>query len=345
MEHCFLCDIQEKDDLHQIAENRYGYARLDEFPVSKGHSLVALKRHEPSYFRLTPDEVMGLHALVQETEEVLSATYHPDGFTIGVNEGKAAGQSVDHVHIHLIPRYQGDVEVPLGGVRNIIPGKGMYKIPLFKDDCDFCREFGEVDDETDIRADKEYAPAGKRVLYESQHFVVFPTLGHLVEGYLLLGSRLHYPCIGSLPHMFTDELEILQEKVRKVLYEHYSSPVFFEHGPVSRTKTGGCCVDHLHLHAVPLDIHLADEVRRYFPSEEVDSLSSLSQYFDKGIPYFYVEDNTGKFVFPLHEAVPSQFMRKIIAKQVDKEDLWDWCAYQGREEMHLTLEKLKGAFT
>ena len=124
--YCLFCDKENKDQHRIIAENELAYARWDNIPVSNGHAEVIPKRHVESFFDLKDDEVLALYRLAQQTKEVISEKYSPDGFNIGINDGEAAGRSVHHLHIHLIPRYKGDIENPRGGVRHIIPGKGNY---------------------------------------------------------------------------------------------------------------------------------------------------------------------------------------------------------------------------
>ena len=98
----------------------------DAFPVSPGHSLVILRRHVANFFEASNDELAAIYALLRRAKNHLDDTLMPAGYNIGVNIGAAAGQTVEHVHIHLIPRYPGDTPNPIGGVRNAIPGKGAY---------------------------------------------------------------------------------------------------------------------------------------------------------------------------------------------------------------------------
>jgi diadenosine tetraphosphate (Ap4A) HIT family hydrolase len=109
-----------------INENEHAAALPDVYPVSKGHTLIIPKRQVSSVFDLDDEEMMACWALVQEERHRLIKEFHPDGFNIGVNVGTAAGQTVEHAHIHLIPRYAGDNPSPRGGVRAVIPGKADY---------------------------------------------------------------------------------------------------------------------------------------------------------------------------------------------------------------------------
>ncbi len=107
-------------------ENELAYSARDTHAVSPGHTLIVPRRHVASFFELTPEEIAACMALLQEEKRRIDEEYHPDGYNVGVNVGKAAGQSIFHVHIHLIPRYQGDVENPQGGVRHVLPKKAHY---------------------------------------------------------------------------------------------------------------------------------------------------------------------------------------------------------------------------
>lgn len=98
----------------------------DGFPISPGHTLIIPKRHIGSFFELTADEQAELMALLGSAKIVLDKDHSPNGYNIGINDGPAAGQTVPHLHIHLIPRYKGDRADPRGGVRWIIPEKADY---------------------------------------------------------------------------------------------------------------------------------------------------------------------------------------------------------------------------
>jgi diadenosine tetraphosphate (Ap4A) HIT family hydrolase len=123
---CIFCSFQ--NDRKKIeAENSLAFVIKDGMAVTNGHTLVIPKRHTSQYFDLRQPEINSIHSLLTEQKEALSRK-DPSivGFNIGVNCGEAAGQTVMHCHIHLIPRRQGDVANPRGGVRNIFPGKGDY---------------------------------------------------------------------------------------------------------------------------------------------------------------------------------------------------------------------------
>jgi len=98
----------------------------DGFPISPGHTLVIPTQHIGSFFDLGHEERDALFTLLDEAKRRLDKEYHPAGFNIGINDGPAAGQTVPHLHIHLIPRYTGDQEDPRGGIRWIFPAKADY---------------------------------------------------------------------------------------------------------------------------------------------------------------------------------------------------------------------------
>jgi diadenosine tetraphosphate (Ap4A) HIT family hydrolase len=102
------------------------YALYDRFPVTPGHILLIPRRHVADWFETTGEERQALFDLAQQARNMLLRERAPDGFNLGINVGEAAGQTVGHVHIHLIPRYHGDVANPRGGVRGVIPARQSY---------------------------------------------------------------------------------------------------------------------------------------------------------------------------------------------------------------------------
>ncbi|MDQ0253368.1 diadenosine tetraphosphate (Ap4A) HIT family hydrolase [Evansella vedderi] len=121
MHNCAFCE-----ELELIVENEYAFAIFDEYPVNKGHLLILPKRHVSDFFETTLEERAAFNALLEEGKRLLEEKYQPDGYNIGINCGESAGQTIFHVHVHLIPRYKGDMEDPRGGVRGVIPNKQKY---------------------------------------------------------------------------------------------------------------------------------------------------------------------------------------------------------------------------
>lgn len=155
---CTFCNIYQ-NKVNIVSEKEYFFIQFDKFPVSPGHSEVVTKRHVASLFDLTQEEWRELQPTFSDLAKVIEQTdfkevyqnyidnplngksiefcqkmlghigisKKPDAYTIGINEGEAAGRTINHLHIHLIPRFFGDVEDYMGGVRHIIPGMGNYK--------------------------------------------------------------------------------------------------------------------------------------------------------------------------------------------------------------------------
>lgn len=105
----------------------HAFAILDAFPVSPGHTLVITRRHLADVFDLTRDEIGDILQLIVSTRDRIDRTFRPTGYNVGANIGRDAGQTVMHVHVHVIPRHRGDCKDPTGGVRGVLPGKGRYR--------------------------------------------------------------------------------------------------------------------------------------------------------------------------------------------------------------------------
>jgi diadenosine tetraphosphate (Ap4A) HIT family hydrolase len=109
-----------------IDENATAIVIRDGYPVSPGHTLLIPKRHTGSFFDLSGPERIDLFSLLDRAKLVLDKEFHPQGYNIGINDGTAAGQTVPHLHVHLIPRFEGDLPDPRGGVRWVLPEKAKY---------------------------------------------------------------------------------------------------------------------------------------------------------------------------------------------------------------------------
>jgi diadenosine tetraphosphate (Ap4A) HIT family hydrolase len=122
VENCIFC-LDYNPRLNEImCENSSFFVRYDAYPAAPGHVEIVPRRHVESFFELTSDEISSAYSLILKARKIIEEQFNnPDGYTIGVNEGSAAGRSVDHLHIHLIPRYVGDVKDPRGGIRQAAP--------------------------------------------------------------------------------------------------------------------------------------------------------------------------------------------------------------------------------
>lgn len=121
-EDCPFCS----GNLSIIAEGEHCFAIRDGYPVSEGHSLIISRRHVNDFSDLTEEEQAACLEMTAHIRKELEKEYRPEGFNIGINIGRAAGQTVFHSHIHVIPRYEGDMDDPRGGVRHVVKGKGHY---------------------------------------------------------------------------------------------------------------------------------------------------------------------------------------------------------------------------
>ena len=109
-----------------MAANDLAFAFRDRYPVSRGHTLIVTRRETSDWFSATADERTAILALVEVVKKQLDEELHPDGYNVGFNAGEAAGQTVMHLHVHVIPRFAGDMDDPRGGVRHVIPSRGNY---------------------------------------------------------------------------------------------------------------------------------------------------------------------------------------------------------------------------
>ena len=120
---CPFCAVKPAEIL---IDQPLAVARRDTYPVNKGHTLIIPRRHVVSFFDATEEERNAMTALLVETKALLDREHQPDGYNIGINDGRAAGQTVMHLHIHIVPRYIGDKADPRGGIRALFPEKAAY---------------------------------------------------------------------------------------------------------------------------------------------------------------------------------------------------------------------------
>ncbi len=118
---CPFCEVHEP-----VISNQLAYVTYDSYPVSNGHLLIIPVRHVADYFDMTQKEKTAVMELVGQGKALLDQKLKPDGYNVGINSGSAAGQTVMHAHVHLIPRYRGDTDDPRGGVRAVIAEKQKY---------------------------------------------------------------------------------------------------------------------------------------------------------------------------------------------------------------------------
>ena len=120
---CPFCSLPPE---RVLASNAFAFVIRDGYPVSPGHTLIIPRRHVGSFFEISEEERAAMLALLDGQKRALDAEYSPAGYNVGINDGAAAGQTVPHLHIHLIPRFAGDLPDPRGGVRWVMPHKAKY---------------------------------------------------------------------------------------------------------------------------------------------------------------------------------------------------------------------------
>lgn len=118
---CIFCQADDPSLNRILCQNDLFFARFDNFPANPGHIEIVPRRHVVSFFDLDDQEVLSAYILMREARDLIDEKYFPEAYTIGINDGKAAGRSIDHLHIHLIPRHHGDVDDPRGGIRRAAP--------------------------------------------------------------------------------------------------------------------------------------------------------------------------------------------------------------------------------
>jgi len=189
-------------------------------------------------------------------------------------------------------------------------------------DCPFCSK-------NNFYIKKKYFPEHIHesfILYQTPNFIVVPDIAPIVEGHLLIISKKHYPCYGKLEQNYFHELIELKEKISKFLARHYQNPLFFEHGPAV-SKHAGCCIDHAHLHCLPINIDLTSSIYHKLHKIRINSIEEICKYSVQNISYLYYETNKkDKFIYPLSgdfSVLPSQYLRKVIASKLNLPQ-WNW---------------------
>jgi|SRR6266850_1990156 len=208
------------------------------------------------------------------------------------------------------------------------------------DNCDFCNEFSGDPENTFYRI-YEGRPES-RILFRSNRFAVVPSLGQIVESYLLVLPIEHFRAVGDLPGHYLDEFDAVCQRVGKIFKDQYGPYILFEHG--TRTEgAGGCGIYHAHLHAAPL-ASASDPIellKLKFPYTELAHLKDISKQSADLPSYLFYQDSNARLYLFNTGPLPSQYMRKVLADALVEED-WNW-RDAGREERLLaTIRRLSG---
>jgi diadenosine tetraphosphate (Ap4A) HIT family hydrolase len=200
--------------------------------------------------------------------------------------------------------------------------------------------------------------AKTKILYESDNFFITPTIGPIgLEGYVLLCSKDHFLGVGGMPVKYRPELEEVLKHAKRVLSETYHSEVLvFEHGPRVGCYRGGGCLDHTHLHIVPLAFQLMEPValrflralavKDYYKIERIGGFEKLTDIFEKQeASYLFVETNEQKrYTTEVNFVLPSQYLRQVIAQGIGQENKWSWKENPDYETVEKTIERLQKSF-
>ncbi len=185
----------------------------------------------------------------------------------------------------------------------------------------------------------------EKILFQSKNFAVFPSLGALIEGWLLIVPKDHALCLGALSHELHSELDELRRQVSRALKECYGPVTVFEHGPACPNHLVGCGVDHAHLHVLPTQINLIEGVKEIFPEplewKSVVSIQETAFYYEAGLPYLYVEQSPGQGYVTTHPNLQSQMFRKVIARHVGRPERFNWREFPETANIRSTVERLE----
>lgn len=177
-------------------------------------------------------------------------------------------------------------------------------------------------------------------LISSGDFLVAAGLGPFVEGYLMILTRQHYHSMAQLSTPQLLQLTVLKDEVRDVLTKCYRAPVVFEHGPAFPVSSGGSCIDHAHFQFLPLEIDLLPLLRTRHIMKPIRDLAALVELSAEGKPYLFFENQRGHMYVGEAENVPSQYLRRLIAKELGIPDQWDYALFPNYELIAATIERL-----
>jgi len=183
------------------------------------------------------------------------------------------------------------------------------------------------------------------ILFETKNFKVIPSLGSLVEGWLLVIPKIHYISYGEITDVtLLEELDMLLNYVCNIIKIEYGEYIIFEHGPIEENSKVGCGVDYAHIHIVPIKLNLdlinslSQETLQW---ANVESLHSTSSYTNSGRAYLYFQDNSKNCYIGTKEDIPSQFFRRIIATIIGRPQIFDWKTNYFLENVKSTYARLK----
>jgi ATP adenylyltransferase len=210
------------------------------------------------------------------------------------------------------------------------------KVEVMKTACKFCQKFGGTNRGGQI---------ADRVLFESENFVVVPTVGSIVPGWLLVVPRSHFLSIGSLDEAQFREFVTLQKTAAEALRECFGSVYIFEHGAARECETVGCGVDHAHLHIVATSVDILADAKAlstaHLQWRPVSGIQTTRSYATEQMPYVFVQPPYGDAWIGSANTIESQLIRKIIAAATGQPDCWDWKSHPFEDNARETVIKLE----
>lgn len=212
--------------------------------------------------------------------------------------------------------------------------------------CSFCSEF-HSDPVGDLffKIVKDFSDDTSRILHETEHWVVVPTIGSIIPGYLLVVSKVHYTSVSAMPDSTYFELNEIIKNIKSlfgILYKQKT--LVFEHGAISSTNKGPCCVDHAHVHVVPFsDIVIYPTLEKelgpfYYPNSFLEIKKKVNE---TNLPYLFFQDTDGAQYLTFGESIPSQYLRKFIASYTVYPDRWNWLEYPFLDNIFDTINTFK----
>lgn len=211
--------------------------------------------------------------------------------------------------------------------------------------CGFCTEINGLDADSNLfnSVISTYTGLSDRYVYEDDRFVVMPTLGAFVEGYVMIVTKTHYDCVGKMPLEEIIAIDRLLGVIKERIKRIYGTEVIcFEHGSVSCANKFGGCLNHAHLHILPCNVSLIEEISEY--DLKISKLPSLSMLHDQGgaeNPYLFFEDVDGERYMITGEYIASQFFRKLVANHMGLSESWDWRENLFLDNILNTVRRLK----
>lgn len=181
-------------------------------------------------------------------------------------------------------------------------------------------------------------------LFESENFVVIPSLGALVEGWLLLLPRQHHVCIGALPLSLVEEMDQLKQTAGSFVQDLYGSACAFEHGPHKENRSVGCGVDHAHLHLVPTSFDLHSAVIPFLPDKVIwrqGGLNDCRIAFGASRDYLYLEQPAGNGSIATHDQFAGQLFRQAIASQLGVIAQYNWREFAQLQNVEATIARAR----